>query len=202
MKFISSLCAAFILAATAYATTPETPHKLVADTSAHVLNMVKTERAHGKVNLDKLAQNLLTILEPIVDFDGIAKAVMGKHFAAATPAQRAAFIPVFKNTLAHLYAKTLVKFEIGKIDVQPTPLDTPFNGKVTMLVTAADGTTYTIIYTLRQDDKKQWRVRNVTLDGINLGLTYRNQFDSAMTQDGNNIDQVIPNWSAAMDTPQ
>jgi phospholipid transport system substrate-binding protein len=38
-------------------------------------------------------------------------------------------------------------------------------------------------------------VRNIVVDGVNFGLTYRNQFQSEMQQSGNNLDHVIANWT-------
>jgi phospholipid transport system substrate-binding protein len=48
-----------------------------------------------------------------------------------------------------------------------------------------------------QGEDGVWRVRNVIVDGVNLGLTYRNQFASAM-QSGDargDIDAVIDEWT-------
>ena len=44
-----------------------------------------------------------------------------------------------------------------------------------------------------------WQVRNIIVDGINMGLTYRNQFDSMMITNNNDMDAVIANWAAEAD---
>jgi len=38
-------------------------------------------------------------------------------------------------------------------------------------------------------------VTNVTLDGINLGLAFRQQFASAMAKNKGNMDDVIAFWN-------
>ena len=48
---------------------------------------------------------------------------------------------------------------------------------------------------MRANTSGAWKVRNIIVDGINLGLTYRNQFDGAMSRHGNDIEKVIGNWS-------
>jgi phospholipid transport system substrate-binding protein len=40
-----------------------------------------------------------------------------------------------------------------------------------------------------------WRVTNVTIDGINLGLAFRQQFASAMAQNEGRMDDVIASWN-------
>lgn len=65
---------------------------------------------------------------------------------------------------------------------------------VAMEVVASDGTVYPVSYSLRLDDD-QWKVVNVIVNGINLGLTFRNQFDQAMRDNGRDYDAVIDGWS-------
>ena len=49
-----------------------------------------------------------------------------------------------------------------------------------------------------------WRVRNVIVNGINLGLTYRNQFAEALRSPANkgDIDKVIAGWTTAQVVPR
>jgi phospholipid transport system substrate-binding protein len=188
-----------VLLAPSVAFAGDTPNAMVDASSKKVLALVQQNREKGQADVDALTKDLLKLLDPVVDFEAIAVAVMGQHYAAATPQQRQRFVPVFKNTLVLLYAKTLVKFEIERIDVPAADPAVPPSGNVVMAVTAADGKTYSIAYTMRQGQNKKWRVRNVTLDGINLGLTYRNQFDSAMNRYQGDIDKVIASWTADME---
>jgi phospholipid transport system substrate-binding protein len=67
-----------------------------------------------------------------------------------------------------------------------------------MEVHGHDGTIYPVAYSMFLDDARQWRVQNVIVNGINLGLTFRSQFASSMDQK-QNIDQVIDGWSAELD---
>jgi len=41
----------------------------------------------------------------------------------------------------------------------------------------------------------EWKLLNVTLDGINLGSTFRSQFAQAMKKAGD-VESVIVNWSS------
>ena len=40
----------------------------------------------------------------------------------------------------------------------------------------------------------QWKLINIVINGVNLGLTFRNQFYSLMEKEGNNLDVVIERW--------
>ena len=36
----------------------------------------------------------------------------------------------------------------------------------------------------------QWKLINIVINGVNLGLTFRNQFYSLMEKEGNNLEEV------------
>lgn len=54
----------------------------------------------------------------------------------------------------------------------------------------ANGAAYDLHYAMKKR-KQGWMVTNVTLDGINLGLAFRQQFASEMAQNKGSIDDVI-----------
>ncbi len=64
-----------------------------------------------------------------------------------------------------------------------------------MIVSTAGGDRFQVNYSMVRNAQNKWLIRNVILDGVNLGLTYRNQFKSEMNRSSNNLDHVIANWS-------
>jgi phospholipid transport system substrate-binding protein len=198
---IASLLAAFISFQTVTAE-ELTAHEVILHSSDKVIKTLRQHDGETPEDIKELGDELLAILEGVVDFNSIAKAVMGKHYKVATNAQKQRFIPIFKNTMSYLYAKSMVKFKIVNIDVIPPSdgIDLEKKGNVSMAVTTDEGKIYSIVYTMRQDAEGNWKVRNMVLDGINLGLTYRNQFDSATLGYDGDIDKTIDNWSKEMDS--
>ena len=49
-------------------------------------------------------------------------------------------------------------------------------------------------YSLIKSRNNGWKIKNVIVSGVNLGLTYRNQFKQSMLDNENNIDLVINAW--------
>ena len=64
---------------------------------------------------------------------------------------------------------------------------------VDLKVYGNDGTIYPVQYSLALVDGT-WKLRNVVINGINIGLQFRGQFSNYMQQYHNNIDKVIANW--------
>lgn len=161
--------------------------------ASEMMVFVKKQNGTGDIDTGEVE----AFLSPIIDFDGIAKAVVGKHSQAMTPAQIKSFNKIFKETMVNLYKKSLTEFKITDITVEPISGATDSKAVATMRVKEASGDSYTINYSLRRVGDN-WMVRNVILDGVNMGLTYRNQFNSAMTQYNGNIDKVFDSWTTTV----
>jgi len=174
-----------------------TAHEIVTEYSGKILTTIEEGREKFEDNPELLTKDLLVLLDPVVDFESISKAVMGKHRKVATPEQREKFAEVFKLTMVRLYTKALVTLGVKKVlvlDEEKSEDRSSDRAKVVMEVGATDETSYSVIYTMRRNKEKEWRVRNMILDGINLGLTYLNQFDSAMNRHEGDIEKVIASW--------
>jgi len=176
----------------------QSPEKLILEVSQEVLDAVKKERHTFKRNPQPLKNTLLSLLDPVTDFESFAKGVMGEYRTKATPEQLSQFMTDFKQTLVDLYTKALVAFEVKEMVIHETKINTPQNANVVMKVTSPEGAIYFVQYSMRKNGKGEWQVRNVVLDGVNLGLTYRNQFKSAMNTENQDIAKVINGWAVAM----
>ena len=44
----------------------------------------------------------------------------------------------------------------------------------------------------------QWKIINVTINGINLGKTFKNQFMQSAEKHSGNIDKVITGWDSSI----
>lgn len=176
-------------------------HEVAKISSAEVLKIVSEGRAERIENTKELTEKILVVLEPVVAFDAISRSVMGKYRKQATPDQMEKFAAVFKDTMVNLYARALISFESDKIEILPqTGKPHSKKAKVEMEVSGVDGTVYKVVYSMRKNKEGVWQARNMIVDGINLGLTYLNQFDSAMNRYDGDIDQVIGSWQQDMET--
>ena len=146
---------------------------------------------------EKFFAEVQTALEPYVDFTGFAKRVMAKHYRAASPEQRLAFVERFKESLVHTYATALVEFDNEKVIViaPTTPQKTDNRATIMIEVHAKSGTVYPVQYQLELNEERRWMLRNVIINGINIGLQFRSQFNAYMQKHKKNVDKVIENWS-------
>ncbi len=172
------------------------PEQMIRASIDELMTRIEGREDYFADNLDELEAIVDESLEEVADFRYIGASVMGRYFGNATPQQRSRFVETFRKTLIDTYAKGLVTFDYREIRVLDNQQATRYEDQasVAMEVVANDGTVYPVSYSLRLSGD-QWKVVNVIVNGINLGLTFRNQFDQAMRDHNRDYDAVIDGWA-------
>ena len=146
-------------------------------------------------NESELLIGMEVVLSPVIDFDSIAKGVMAKFYRQASARQIEDFSVAFKRSLLNTYSRALVVLRINDFEIQPNASSSRKPGRQKVWVKVyANGAAYDINYAMKKR-QQGWMVTNVTLDGINLGLAFRQQFAGAMAQNKGNMDDVIAFWN-------
>lgn len=174
----------------------QTPEAMIRDNVESLMADLEGRKDYYANNLDELEVLVDSNLDQVADFRYIGASVMGNYFRNASPDQRRRFVDVFRQTLIDTYTRGLVTFdydELRVLDAQQAQRHDD-QASVAMEVVAGDGQVYPVSYSLRLSDG-EWRVVNVIVNGINLGLTFRNQFDQAMRDNNRDYDAVIDGWS-------
>ncbi|WP_422821908.1 MlaC/ttg2D family ABC transporter substrate-binding protein [Vreelandella arcis] len=191
--FAALLVTLMPLSASAQSASPEA---IIRDNINEFMEQLEGREAYYEDNIDELKQKVDESLEEVADFRYIGASVMGIYFRNASPEQRSRFVDVFRKTLIDTYARGLVTFDYEDIRVldDQRPQREEDRASVAMEVIGTNGDVYPVNYSLRLSDG-EWRVVNVIVNGINLGLTFRNQFDQAMRDNNRDYDAVIEGWS-------
>ncbi|MFJ4257530.1 MULTISPECIES: MlaC/ttg2D family ABC transporter substrate-binding protein [Pseudomonas] len=185
------LLAAFPLMALA----AQSPHDVVQSTTTELLGELKANKEQYKTNPQAFYDTLDRILAPVVDADGISKSIMTvKYSRKATPEQMQRFQENFKRSLFQFYGNALLEYNNQGIVVDPAKPDDGKRASVGMKVTGNNGAVYPVQYTL-ENLGGEWKVRNVIVNGINIGKLFRDQFADAMQRNGNDLDKTIDGWA-------
>ena len=136
------------------------------------------------------------IFEPMIDFRRVAASVMGrKYYLLANKNQRSEFVLIFKDSLLDTYAETLAQWGDSTITTKfpKSKLDLDIKNVEVKQVLDTGNSKYPISYKLRKNDE-EWKIVNIIINGVNLGLTFRNQFQALAISNNENIDLTIENW--------
>nr|WP_289108942.1 ABC transporter substrate-binding protein [uncultured Halomonas sp.] len=191
-----ALAAMLLLAPLLAQAQTQSPEEMIRDNIESFMSQINGKEDYYANNLDELKALVNDSLDDIADFRYIGASVMGSYFRNATPEQRSRFADVFRQTLIDTYTRGLVTFDYDELRVlsQQRAQRHEDQASVDMEVVANNGQVYPVSYSLRLSDG-QWRVVNVIVNGINLGLTFRNQFDQAMRDNNRDYDAVIRGWA-------
>ncbi|MDX1505914.1 MAG: ABC transporter substrate-binding protein [Spongiibacter sp.] len=218
LKFVKVATAALLwlvvagAASAADAKANQGPYEVVVGTTQHVMKVI--EEARGYIDKDPARYNreIEKILDDVVDFQSFARGVMGKYGSRGyyeslkTEEERAKFrenvkrfTENFKSGLINTYAKGLLGFNGNRIEVLPLGDNVDLSGSVGVRqhIYGERAKPYEVIYTLRRDSDGKWKLRNVVIEGLNLGRIYQNQFRAAFIAYNGNLDKVIDNWTVA-----
>lgn len=140
-------------------------------------------------------------ISSIIDFRRIAARVMGKFARKASKDQRNQFVENFKASLFNTYTKAIVdqgSFEMRVVKAQINPRSAE-RASVDMEVVTSNGNIYPVTYSMYKNKDGRWYMENVIVFGVNIGLAFRDKFESEMKTKKGDIGAVIANWTVDLE---
>lgn len=172
-----------------------TAHQVIQKTTDELLADLKDNKEQYRKDPAAFYDSLNEILGPVVDAEGISRSIMTvKYSRNASPEQIARFQENFKRSLMQFYGNALLEYNNQQIRVlAPSGKQDDKRTSVGMEVVGRQGETYPVSYTMVKDG--EWRVRNVIINGINIGKLFRDQFADSMQRNGGDLDKTIDGWA-------
>ena len=136
------------------------------------------------------------VLNTFVDFNEVANVVMNRYAVDATAEQKQRFAGILRNTLTRFYGASLVNYNGEELVFLPSNnenADSPTDAVVGMELRGSDSN-LRLQYQMFLNGNDEWKLKNLSLAGINLGRQYFTQFSALMTQHNSDIDLVLDNW--------
>lgn len=154
-----------------------TPPEIVEQVNSGIQTQLRNTQDGYTDNPNGLYDLFNTCLLPYVDTTFAAGALLGKHWRTATANQKNRFTCAFASGLVREHATELMDYFLAEHSI--LPFDTPSSERRTTKVRTTwqlpDGTGIPVGFTLvrRQD---QWRIFDVTIEGVSLLRNYRAEF--------------------------
>ncbi len=165
------------------------PSQLIQTAAGAMLQDLDAHRADYRAHPAKVHELVDRILLPHFDTEYSARLVLGRHWAAASDAQRQRFIQAFYQSLLSNYGDALVDFTADKLKVFPYTGDPNApNATVRTQVRRSDGSDVSVNYSLRHTDQG-WKAWDVVIEGISYVKSFRDDFSAEIDQKG--LDEVI-----------
>ena len=173
------------------------PDEILKVATIKMLHSINDSRAEIKKSPAKLTSLVEEIILPHLDFIAASKMVMGKYWRTAEKAQKIKFIRQFRLLLLRFYSSALSEYLNGRDKdlkdnlIKYFPINLK-NGETTMTVRGEvipdSGKSIPIHYRMHLT-KKGWKIYDVSVEGISMITTYKNNFATQFRTDG--IDALI-----------
>lgn len=164
--------------------------KIVRDTTTQVVDRLVAEKAQLDAHPERIYELIHELVIPHFDFASMAKWVLGKNWRDASESQRGAFVSQFQTLLVRTYAKALLEYSEEEIKFLPSE-PTPDSNLIVVKTEVAQpgGTTPIPIHYRMHVSGGEWKVVDVSVDGVSLVSTYRGSFASEIQKAG--LDALI-----------
>jgi phospholipid transport system substrate-binding protein len=190
------------------------PEQMTQHATSEMLVAIDEAKTYYSEDPERFFAEVDRILLPVVDFQGFARGVMGYYGSVDayrkldTAEQKAGFKerikrfdPLLRATMVNSYSKGLLAVKVETIDILPLEpemaarIEAGETAQVIQLVKSPGEEPYEIKYLFKRSRQGEWKVRNVDVDGVDLGKIYRSQFAAAVRDYDGDVDQAIANWS-------
>ena len=194
---------ATLVVGSAFAAPTETPPVFIKKVADGLLSRLKADHAKLQNNPALVKTIVRQNLDPYIDSQAFTRIVMGTYATNqySSAAQRAQFEKNFRETLIENYGSAFAKFSNQTYTLRPYKASNSKNPVVTIDFNNK-GEKIPVSFQL-VDKGNQWKIRNINVSGIDLGLQFRNQFAANVKRNGGNIDKAIatfkPDAEAAVD---
>ncbi|HVT34575.1 MAG TPA: ABC transporter substrate-binding protein [Nevskiaceae bacterium] len=153
------------------------PDQAIRDTNTQFLAQIDQHRDEFRRDRARFDRMVDQVVVPRFDIPYIGRLVLGREWKSASDAQRSRFLAAFKNSLVHEYAHALLDYGDG-LQEQWHPLQAaPGAGDVTvhMDLSSPQAAPLQVGFAAHRvnDD---WKVYDVTVNGISLAASFRAQF--------------------------
>ncbi|MBJ6137287.1 phospholipid-binding protein MlaC [Marinobacter litoralis] len=196
-KLFVLFAALILVAGQAWAGVEEDLEQYVSDNTQMLVEKLHAEKGLYDKDPEAFYQSMEDALTDFVDFRRIAARVMGRYARQTTPEQRDEFVAKFKRSLFDSYAKALVTADDFTIEVREAEI-LPQNenrASVQLVVITASGNRYPVTYSMYKNKEDRWLMENVIVEGVNIGLAFRDRFAQEMEENRGQVQVVIDGWT-------
>lgn len=199
MLFVAFVMAALVLPA--HAGQEEDLVTYVDENTQRLVDKLNAEKGLYDKDPEAFYSSMDKELREFVDFRRIAARVMGRYARQTSPEQRDEFVEKFKRSLFDSYAQALVSADDFSIEVQGAEINASNSERasVQMEVQTAGGNRYPVTYSMYMNGEGRWMMENIIVEGINIGLAFRDRFAQEMEKNAGEVQAVIDGWDSAVE---
>jgi phospholipid transport system substrate-binding protein len=161
------------------------PDDLVKSVANDLLAIVREDKALRAGDTSRMAELIEEKIAPHFDFPRMTRLAVGRSWRQATPEQQAQLVREFRTLLVRSYSSAYSAYNHIVVDVKPLKLQ-PSDDDVqvkTQIKLPGGAPPISVDYSMVRNSS-DWKVYDVTVDGVSLVTTYRTTFSEEVNKGG------------------
>ena len=161
-----------------------------------LLKTVENAKGYFLTDKDLYFSEIEGVLNTFVDFEAVAEVVMNRYASAASELQKQRFANILKTTLTWFYGASLISYSGEQLIFLPpsSPESDPRADTIVGMELRGSDMNLRLQYQMFINENNEWKLKNLSLAGINLGRQYFTQFSALMSEYDEDINLVLDNW--------
>ena len=168
----------------------EMPDVTVKNATEEILALLRKNNSLYKKQVTKLFEMVHEKILPYFDFRAMSKLVLGRNWRTAKPEQQQRFTVAFRDLLVRTYATALLKYTNEEIVYLPFHASAGDKKVIvkTKIVSKSGAPDIPLYYSFYFKNE-EWKVFDVSIEGVSLVNNYRNVYQEKIRKQG--IESVI-----------
>jgi len=180
---IASILLTLIAPITSFAQQPSQAANTVLEAATRIIDTLQTRREEFQSDTSALRQFIDEELNTIFDREYAARLVLGTHSRGADAEDISLFAAAMTDSLLARYGSLLLEIQGNPQFRYRSEADLPGNRgvKISTELVRSGGESTPVDYLLRQVNG-QWKIFDVSIEGVSYVQTFRTQFDTSLRQ--------------------
>ena len=169
-------------------------YKFIDTNGQYFLTVIKEDGSKYEEDPEVFKDRLKAIWEPMVDVRVVSRLILTpKIYSSATDEQKKLFEETTKKLLLDAYVTTLLEFDNYQIETDEEIKVNKKTFEVSMNF-YSDSSSFVTKFVVYKNKNNEFRIVNIIIDGVNLGLIFRNQFQDTYLESNSILDDAIESW--------
>lgn len=146
----------------------------------------------GKKITDKQREaHMRALLDRYFDITAIGRFALGRNWRKADKKQQKEYLKLFKDMVVSTYASRFREYSGEKFEVIGSKTLSKRDVMVNSKIIPKEGPELAIDWRVRKKSSKKYKVIDIIIEGVSMGVTQRSEFASIIQHGGGKIDSLL-----------
>lgn len=150
-----------------------------------VINTLQSE-----VSIEEKTKTIFNVMDEVFDYKVMSQISLGREWKNIDENERIAFSKEFEKKLKNSYVEKLDLYTDQKIEFKELKKLNPKRIQLQSFIIGKDEN-YEVLYKFYKASNDEWYIYDVSIIGVSIMQTYRQQFASYLSKEGNSFKDLL-----------